>query len=86
VPGVEEGRIAALIHAHAADLGGGRDGVNLRWSNKPKPGMWIATVNVDERKWLRATGASPLRALVGLEVECQRLERKLRKRGKDNEG
>lgn len=72
-PNVEEAHIAAAVHSLAVDLGGGGGGVNLRWSPKPRPGVWIATVaaNKSKSKFYRATGSTPLRALVALEMAVQ---------------
>jgi hypothetical protein len=65
LPELEEGRIATLIAAQANDLGGGRGGVHLRWTTKPRPGVWIATVaEARKHRFYRATGSTPLRALV----------------------
>lgn len=71
MPGLEEGHIAAMIQSQAAEAGGGAGGVQLRWSPKPRPGVWIATVAANKNKYHRATGSTPLRALVSLEIVVQ---------------
>jgi hypothetical protein len=81
VPDLEEGHIAAMIQSQATEHGGGAGGVQLRWSAKPRPGVWIATVaaNKAKTKYHRATGGTPLRALVSLEIVVQGYSRRHRK-------